>query len=60
MLRDDPLLEQGHVTMAPTAKEMATISGHLERLGRTRRWQELRAVIENCYQQTFGQAVPTN
>jgi hypothetical protein len=59
MLRDDPLLERCHVTLAQsTAEELATVSGQVERLARTQRWPELRTAVTNMYEQAFGKAVP--
>jgi hypothetical protein len=59
MLRDDPLLERCHVTLAAaTAAELATVSGQVERLVRTRHWPELRTAVGNMYEQAFGKAAP--
>jgi hypothetical protein len=59
MLRDDPLLERCHVTMArATGEELATISSQVERLARTRHWSELRLAIAKLYEQAFGKAAP--
>ena len=40
-----------------TAQELATVSGKIERLTRTRHWRELRAAVENMYTQAFGKAM---
>jgi hypothetical protein len=59
MLRDDPLLERCHVTLAQaTNEELATVSGQVERLSRARHWQELRNAVRNMYEQAFGKTVP--
>ena len=59
MLRDDPLLARCHVTMArAAAEELATVSGQVERLARTRHWPELRVAVANMYEQAFGKAAP--
>jgi hypothetical protein len=58
LLRDDPLLERCHVIRAQaTAEELATVSGQMERLARTRHWPELRTAVANMYEQAFGKAV---
>jgi hypothetical protein len=59
MLRDDPLLKGCGVTLAhATAEELASVSGQVERLGRTRYWSELRATVAKMYEQAFGKAAP--
>ena len=55
LLRDDPLLRQAGVTFAEaTVKDTQTAVEQLERLARSRYWNETRAVIANLYQRAFG------
>jgi hypothetical protein len=59
MLGNDPLLADYHVTLAQaTAQEVATVSRQIERLARTRHWQELRETVGSTYERAFGKTVP--
>jgi hypothetical protein len=55
VLREDPLLRRAGVTFAEaTAKERQTASEQLERLARSRFWNEARAAVASLYQRAFG------
>jgi hypothetical protein len=57
VLRDDPLLRRAGVTFAEaTAQERQSVAEQLERLARTRFWNEARAAVTNLYQRAFGTA----
>jgi hypothetical protein len=58
-LRDDPLLRRAGVTFAEaTPQERQTLSEQLERLARSRYWNEARSAIANLYQRAFGTTMP--
>jgi hypothetical protein len=55
VLRDDPLFQRAGVTFTQaTAEERERVSNQLERLARTRFWNEARNVIATLYQRAFG------
>lgn len=54
-LRDDPLLQRCGVTFAQaTGEEMRSTIDQLERLARTRYWNDVRGTIATYYQKAFG------
>lgn len=54
-LRDDPLLRRAGVTFAEaTAKDREAIVAQIERLSRSRYWNEVRLMVANLYQRAFG------
>jgi hypothetical protein len=58
-LRDDPLLRSAGVTFAEaTTQERETLAEQLERLARTRYWNEARQTITGLYQRAFGAPPP--
>jgi hypothetical protein len=58
-LRDDPLLRQAGVTFADTSpQERQNVLDQIDRLARTRFWNEARSVIANLYQRAFGTPAP--
>jgi Trypsin-like peptidase domain len=58
-LRDDPLLRRAGVTFAEaTAQDRQTLSEQLERLARSRFWNEARSTISSLYQRAFGNYTP--
>jgi hypothetical protein len=58
-LRDDPLLRRAGVTFAEaTAQDRRAVAEQLERLARSRYWNEARALIANLHQRAFGTAAP--
>jgi Trypsin-like peptidase domain len=58
-LRDDPLLRGAGVTFAEaTSRDRQTVVEQLERLARSRYWNEAANVIANLYQQAFGRTPP--
>jgi hypothetical protein len=58
-LRDDPLLRRAGVTFAEaTARDREAVVGQVERLARSRYWNEVRSVIGNLYQRAFGPGGP--
>jgi hypothetical protein len=55
VLRDEPLFRRAGVTFAEaTSEEMQTTTNQLERLARSRYWNEVRATIAGLYQRAFG------
>ena len=61
LLRDDPLLRRAGVMFAEaTTQERQTVTEQLERLARTRFWNEARAAIAALYQRAFGGTIPTH
>jgi hypothetical protein len=55
VLRDDPLLQRCGVTFAQaTSVEMRSTSDQLERLARSRYWNDVRNTIATYYQRAFG------
>ena len=60
LLRDDPLLRRAGVTFAEaTVQERQTVEEQLERLSRSRFWNEARAAVAALYQRAFGGTIPT-
>jgi hypothetical protein len=60
-LRDDPLLQRCGVTFAQaTTEEMRLTSEQLERLARTRYWNEVRNTLSAYYQKAFGTTPNSN
>jgi hypothetical protein len=58
-LRDDPLLRRAGVTFADaTPQERQNVTEQLERLARSRYWNEARSTIANLYQRAFGNFMP--
>jgi hypothetical protein len=58
-LRDDPLLRRAGVTFAEaTPQERQNVTEQLERLSRSRYWNEARAIIASLYQRAFGNYTP--
>jgi hypothetical protein len=58
-LRDDPLLRRAGVTFAETTpQERQNVTEQLERLSRSRYWNEARALIASLYQRAFGNSTP--
>jgi len=55
-LRDDPLFRSANIpfTEGTRQEESQRLLGQVERLARTRNFNELRTFIENLYQRTFG------
>ena len=57
VLRDDPLLRRAGVTFAEaTTQERQSVAEQLERLARSRFWNEARTAVTNLYQRAFGTA----
>jgi hypothetical protein len=55
LLREDPLLSRANVTFAEaTPLDRQTVTEQLERLSRTRFWNEVRAHVATMYQKAFG------
>jgi hypothetical protein len=55
LLRDDPLLRRANVNFAEaTPQDRQTVLEQIERLARSRHWNETRAVIGNLHQRAFG------
>lgn len=55
VLREDPLLRRAGVTFAEaTAQQLQNTAGQVERLARTRYWNEVREFINQAYQRAFG------
>jgi hypothetical protein len=55
VLRDDPLLRRAGVTFSDTTpQERQQTTEQLERLARSRYWNEARTVIAGLYQRAFG------
>jgi hypothetical protein len=60
-LRDDPILARCGVTFAQvTAEEMRTTTEQMERLARSRYWNEVRNAVGSYYQRAFGSAGTPN
>ena len=60
VLRDDPLLQRCGVTFAQaTTEDLRSTTEQMERLARSRYWNELRGVIGTLYQRAFGVSSPT-
>jgi hypothetical protein len=58
-LRDDPLLRRAGVTFAEAnTQDRRTVAEQLERLSRSRYWNEARSAITNLYQRAFGTPPP--
>jgi len=54
-LRDDPLFRQAGVSFTDaTRSDLQSTLGQLERLARSRYWNELRRTVEGMYQRAFG------
>lgn len=59
VLRDDPLLRRAGVTFAEaTQQDRQDVVSQLERLARSRFWNEARATIRDLYQRAFGSLPP--
>jgi hypothetical protein len=55
VLRDDPLLRRAGVTFAEaTSEDLRTTSNQLERLARSRYWNEVRNTVNELYRRAFG------
>lgn len=55
ILRDDPLLRKAGVTFAEaTADDLGLTTSQVERLSRSRYWNEARATIASLYQRAFN------
>lgn len=55
VLREDPLFRRAGVTFAEAStKDLETVTSQLERLARSRYWNEVRSTITNLYQRAFG------
>jgi hypothetical protein len=55
LLRDDALLRQAGVTFTePAPQDQQTTFAQLERLSRSRYWNETRSLIANLHQRAFG------
>lgn len=55
MLQEDPLMQRCKATFAKSnGQELETVNSQVERLARSRLWQETRDVIGNLYRQAFG------
>jgi hypothetical protein len=60
LMRDDPLMRRAGVTFAEaTTQERQTVTEQLERLARSRFWNEARAAIAALYQRAFSGTIPT-
>jgi hypothetical protein len=60
-LRDDPLLQRCGVTFAQaTTEDLRTTTEQVERLTRSRYWNEVRATIATFYQKAFGSTNTSN
>ncbi len=57
VLRDDPLFRRAGVTFAES-QDLERVSGQLERLARSRYWNEARQTVTTLYQRAFGQNFP--
>jgi hypothetical protein len=58
-LRDDPLLKRAGVTFAEaTTTDRETVASQLERLARSRYWNDARTTINQLYQRAFGSNGP--
>ncbi len=61
VLRDDPLFQRAGVTFCQAnSDEFRQTSQELERLARSRFWNEARETIARLYQQAFGNSGSTN
>jgi hypothetical protein len=59
VLRDDPLFRRAGVTFAEASRrDRESVTGQLERLARTRYWNDARAMIGELYQRAFGSNEP--
>jgi hypothetical protein len=55
VLREDPLLRRAGVTFAEaTAQQLENTTNQVQRLARSRYWNEVREFINNSYQRAFG------
>jgi hypothetical protein len=55
VLRDEPLLRRAGVNFAEaTANDLQSTTNQIERLARSRYWNEVRATIASLYQRAFG------
>jgi hypothetical protein len=55
VLRDDPLFRQAGVTFAEAStKEVERTTNQVERLARSRYWNEIQSTIDQLYRQAFG------
>jgi hypothetical protein len=61
VLRDDPLFRRAGVTFAEaTSRDLQTVTNQIERLTRSRYWNEVRSTINTLYQRAFGPTAPGN
>jgi hypothetical protein len=61
VLRDDPLFRRAGVTFAEaTTGDLRTVTNQIERLTRSRYWNEVRTTINTLYQRAFGPTAPGN
>jgi hypothetical protein len=59
VLRDDPLFRRAGVCFAEaTSHDLETTTSQIERLTRSRYWNEVRATVGNYYQRAFGSSGP--
>jgi hypothetical protein len=59
-LKNDPLLQRCGVTFTRTdAKELEAVADQVERLARSRLWEETRKSIGNLYEKAFGKKAVT-
>jgi Trypsin-like peptidase domain len=59
IFRDDALFKKAGVTFAEaTANELGTLTNQLERLARSRYWNDVRQTIDQLYRRAFGNTPP--
>jgi hypothetical protein len=59
VLRDDPLFRRVNVSFAEASRQdLQLTTGQIERLARSRYWNEVRSAITNFYQKAFGTSFP--
>jgi hypothetical protein len=55
VLRDDPLLRRAGINFAETTtQDRQRLGDQIDRLSRSRYWNEARALIQSLYQRAFG------
>lgn len=60
-LREDPLLCKAGVTFAEaSSRDLEDLTSQLERLARSRYWNEVRSMIGSMYQRAFGNTPPSS